>query len=180
MDMQLIEDQLKRFANSHGHILHAKIIGGTRDGAVALASKKSTANIVRHAGNLRKSAASAQAAIHASSKSAVIAKPAAGKHHPAVEPPTGVEKPAAAEPPAGAEKPAADEPPPPLRLVATFDNYTAELDDGSNVLVKAHDVDVYVDRQKGIPVAELVEKFSENLLMGSHQKAIYSWYNRRI
>jgi hypothetical protein len=35
-------------------------------------------------------------------------------------------------------------------MVATFDNYTAELDDGSNVLDKAHDVDVYVDRQKGI------------------------------
>jgi hypothetical protein len=29
MDMQLIEDQLERFANSPSHILHAKIIGGT-------------------------------------------------------------------------------------------------------------------------------------------------------
>jgi hypothetical protein len=159
MDMQLIEDQLERFANSPAHILHAKIIGGTRDGVVALASKKSPADIVRHAGNLRKSAAGAQAAIHASSKSTAIAKPTTGKHHPAAEPPAGVEKLAAAEPPAGAEKPAAVEPPagaekpaaaepppPPLRMVATFDNYTTELDDGSNVLVKAHDVDVYVDR----------------------------------
>jgi hypothetical protein len=126
---------LERFANSPGHILHAKIIGGIRDGVVALASKKSPADIVRHAGNLRKSAAGAQAAIHASSKSAAIAKPAAGKHHPATEPPAGVEKPAAAEPPAGAEKPAAAEPPHLLRMVATFNNYTAELDDGSNVLV---------------------------------------------
>jgi hypothetical protein len=64
--------------------------------------------------------------------------------------------------------------------VATFENYTAELDDGSNVLVKAHDVTIYVDRQKGIQVADLIGKFSENLLMGSHQKARYSWYNRRI
>jgi cytoskeletal protein RodZ len=125
---------------------------------MVLASKKSPADIVCHAGNLRKSAAGAQAAIHASSKSATIAKPAAGKHHPAAEPPTsvekpaaaepaaGVDKPAAAEPPAGVEKPATTEPPPPLRMVATFDNYTTKLDDGSNVLVKAHDVDVYVDR----------------------------------
>jgi hypothetical protein len=58
-------------------------------------------------------------------------------------------------------------------MVATFENYTAELDDGSNVLVKPHNVDVYVDRQKGIQVAELIGKFSENLLMGSHQKAKY-------
>jgi hypothetical protein len=100
-----------------------------------LASKKSPADIVRHAGNLRKSATGAQAAIHASSKSAAIAKPAAGKHHTAAESPAGVEKPAAAEPPAGAEKPAAAEPPHLLRMVATFNNYTAELDDGSNVLV---------------------------------------------
>jgi hypothetical protein len=35
MDAQLIEDQLERFANSPGHILHAKIIGGIRDGAIA-------------------------------------------------------------------------------------------------------------------------------------------------
>jgi hypothetical protein len=182
VDMQLIEDQLERFADSSGHILHAKIGGATRDGAVALASKKSLANIVRHAGNLRKSTAGAQANKHASSKSAAIAKPAASKHHPAAEPPTGVEKPAAAEPPAGVEKPAAAEPspPPPLRMVATFNNYTAELDDGSNVLVKAHDVDVYVDRQKGIQVDDMIGKFSENLLMGSHQKARYSWFNRRI
>jgi hypothetical protein len=180
VDMQLIEDQLERFADSPGHILHAKIVGGTRDGAVALASKKSPADIVRHTGNLRKSAAGAQAAIHASSKSAAIAKPAAGKQHSAVEPPAGVEKPASAEPPAGAKKSAAAEPPPPLRMVATFDNYTAELDDSSNVLVKAHDVDVYVDRQKGIQVADLIGKFSENLLMGSHQKARYIWFNRRI
>jgi hypothetical protein len=135
--MQLIEDQLERFADSPGHILHAKIGGATRNGVVALASKKSPANIVRHAGNLRKSAAGAKAAIHASSKSTAIAKPAAGKHHPAVEPPASVEKPAAAEPP------------PPLKMVATFDNYTVELDDGSNVLVKPHDVDAYIDRQKG-------------------------------
>jgi hypothetical protein len=191
--MQLIEDQLERFADSPGHILHAKIGGATRDGAVALASKKSLANIVRHAGNLRKSAAGAQADKHASSKSAAIAKPAASKHHPAAEPPASVEKPAAAEPPAGVEKPAAAEPPagvekpaaaepppPPLRMVATFDNYTSELDDGSNVLVKAHDVDVYVDRQKGIQVDDMIGKFSENLLMGSHQKARYSSFNRRI
>jgi hypothetical protein len=178
--MQMIKDQLERFADSPGHILHAKIIGGTRDGVVALASKKSPTDIVRHAGNLRKSTAGAQAATDASSKSAAIGKPAAGKHHPAPEPPAGVEKPAAAEPPAGAEKPAAAEPPPPFRMVATFDNYNTELDDGSNVLVKAHDVDVYVDRQKRIQVAELIGKFSENLLMGSHQKARYMWYNRRI
>jgi hypothetical protein len=126
------------------------------------------------------SAAGAQAATHARSKSAAIGTPAAGKYHPAVEPPAGVKKPAGAEPPVGAEKPAVAEPPPPFRMVATFDNYTAELDDGSNVLVKAHDVDVYVDRQKGIQVAELIGKFNENLLMGSHQKARYMWYNRRI
>jgi hypothetical protein len=65
-------------------------------------------------------------------------------------------------------------------MVATFDNYTAELDDGSDVLVKRHDVDVYVNRQKGIQVAEQIGKFSENLLMGSHQKVKYMWYNRRI
>jgi hypothetical protein len=109
-------------------------------------------------------------------KSAAIGKPAPGKHHPAVEPPAGVEKPAAA----GAEKPATTEPPPLLKMVATFDNYTTELDDGSNVLIKGHDIDVYVDRQKGIQVVELIEKFSENLLMGSHQKVKYMWYNRRI
>jgi hypothetical protein len=90
VDMQLIEDQLERFADSPGHILHAKIIGATRDGAVALASKKSPADIVCHAGNLRKSAAVAQAAIHASSKSTAIAKPIVGKLHPAAEPPAGV------------------------------------------------------------------------------------------
>jgi hypothetical protein len=71
-------------------------------------------------------------------------------------------------------------PPPPFKMVATFDNYTAELDDGSNVLIRAHDIDVYIDRQKGIQVAELIGKFSENLLMGFHQKAKYMWYNRRI
>jgi hypothetical protein len=32
--MQLIEDQLERFADSPGHILHAKIGGATRDGAI--------------------------------------------------------------------------------------------------------------------------------------------------
>jgi hypothetical protein len=121
VDMQMIENQLERFAGSRGHILHAKIIGGTRDGVVALESKKYPADIVCHAGNLRKSVAGAQAATHASSKSAAIGKPAAGKHHPAAEPPAGVEKPAAAD----AEKPVAAEPPPPLRMVATFDNYTA-------------------------------------------------------
>jgi hypothetical protein len=103
VDMQMIEDQLERFADSPGHILHAKIIGGTRDGVVVLASKKYPADIVCHAGNLRKSAAGAQAATHASSKPAAIGKPAAGKHHPAAEPLASVEKPAAA----GAEKPAA-------------------------------------------------------------------------
>jgi hypothetical protein len=142
VDMQIIEDQLERFAESPGHILHAKIIGGTRDGVVAQASKKSPDDIVRHAGNQRKSATGAQAATHLSSKSAAIGKPAPGKHHPAAEPPAGVEKPVAA----GAEKPAAAEHPPLLKMVATFDNYTAELDDGSNILVKGHDVDVYVDR----------------------------------
>jgi hypothetical protein len=114
----------------------------------------------------KKSAAGAQAATHPSSKSAAIGKPAPGKHHPAAEPSAGVEKPAAA----GAEKPAAAEPPPLLKMVATFDPYIAELDDGSDVLVPKHDVDVYIDRQKGIQVAELIGKFSENLLMGSHQK----------
>jgi hypothetical protein len=88
----------------------------------------------------------------------------------------GVEKPAAA----AAEKPTAAEPPPLLKMVATFDPYTAELDDGSDVLVPKHDVDVYVDRQKGIQVAELIGKFSENLLLGSHQKVKYMWWNRRI
>jgi hypothetical protein len=165
VDMQKIEDQLERFADSPGHILRAKIIGGTRDGVVARASKKSPADIVRHASNQRKSAAGAQAATHPSSKSVAI-----------VEPPAGVEKPAAA----GAENPAAAEPPPLLKMVATFDPYTAELDDGSDVLVEKHDVDVYVDRQKGIQVAELIGKFSENLLMGSHQKVKYMWFNRRI
>jgi hypothetical protein len=126
VDMEKIEDQLERFADSPGHILHAKIIGGTRDGVVARASKKSPADIVRHAGNQRKSTAGAQAATHPSSKSAAIGKPAPGKHHPAAEPPAGVEKPAAA----GAKKPVAAEPPPLLKMVATFDPYTAELDDG--------------------------------------------------
>jgi hypothetical protein len=172
VDMQMIEDQLERFADSPGHILNAKINGGTRDGVVAQASKKSPADIIRHAGNQRKSVAGTQAATHPSSKSAAICKPAPGKHYPAAEPPADVEKPAAA----GAKKPAAAERPPPLRMVATLKNYTAELDDGSNVLVKAHDVDVYIDRQKGIQVAELIGKFSENLLMGSHQKAKYMWY----
>jgi hypothetical protein len=37
VDMQLIEDQLERFADSPGHILHAKIVGAIRDGVVALA-----------------------------------------------------------------------------------------------------------------------------------------------
>jgi hypothetical protein len=138
VDMQKIEDQLERFADSPGHILHAKIIGGSRDGVVAQASKKSPADIVRHAGNQRKSTAGAQAATHPSSKSADIGKPAPSKHHPAAEPPAGVEKPAAAS----AEKPAAAEPPPLLRMVATFDPYTAELDDGSDILVEKHDVDV--------------------------------------
>jgi hypothetical protein len=103
IDIKKIEDQLERFADSPGHILHAKIIGGTRDGVVARASKKSPADIVRHAGNQRKSAAGAQAATHPSSKSAAIGNHASGKHHPAAEPPAGVEKPAAA----GAKKPAA-------------------------------------------------------------------------
>jgi hypothetical protein len=40
MDMQLIEDQLQRFTNSPGHMLHAKIVGDTRDGVVSLVSKK--------------------------------------------------------------------------------------------------------------------------------------------
>jgi hypothetical protein len=141
VNMQMIEDQLERFADSPGHILHANFFGGTRDGVVALASKKYPADIIRHAGNLRKSAAGAQAATHASSKSAAIGKPAAGKYHPAAEPPVGVEKSAADD----VKKPAVAEPPPPLRMVATFDNYTIELDDGSNVLVKRHDVDVYVE-----------------------------------
>jgi hypothetical protein len=109
VDMEKIEDQLERFADSPGHILHAKIIGGTRDGVVARASKKFPAR------NQRKSAAGAQAATHRSSKSAAIGNPAPGKHHPVAEPPAGVEKPAAA----GAEKPAAAEPPPLLKMVAT-------------------------------------------------------------
>jgi hypothetical protein len=41
MDMQLIEDQSEMFTDSPGHMLHAKIVGDTRDGVVALASKKS-------------------------------------------------------------------------------------------------------------------------------------------
>jgi hypothetical protein len=53
VDMEKIEDQLERFTDSSGHILHAKIIGGTRDGIVARASKKFPA------GNQRKSAAGA-------------------------------------------------------------------------------------------------------------------------
>jgi hypothetical protein len=56
-----------------------------------MVSKKSPVDIVRHAGNLRISAVGAQAAIHASSKSAAIAKPATDKHHPTVESPAGVE-----------------------------------------------------------------------------------------
>jgi hypothetical protein len=165
VDMKKIEDQLERFADSPSHILHAKIIGGTRDGVVARASKKFPA------GNQRKSAAGAQAATHPSSKSAAIGNPAPGKYHLAAEPPAGVEKPAGA----GAEKLAAAEPPPLLKMVATFDPYTAELDDSSDVLVPKHDVDVYVDRQKGIQVAERIRKFSENLLLGSHQKVKYMW-----
>jgi hypothetical protein len=35
VDIQKIEDQLERFADSPGHILHAKIVGGTRDSVVA-------------------------------------------------------------------------------------------------------------------------------------------------
>jgi hypothetical protein len=136
MDMEKIEDQLERFADSPDHILHAKIIGATRDGVVARASKKFPA------GDQRKSAAGAQAATHPSSKSAAIGNPAPRKHHPTPEPPAGVEKPVAA----GAEKPAAAEPPPLWKMVATLDPYTAELDDGSDVLVPKHDVDIYVDR----------------------------------
>jgi hypothetical protein len=99
VDMQPTEDQLERFTYSPGHMLHAKIVGETRDGAFALASKKYPADIVRHAGNLRKYAAAkqqqatgAKAAIHA------VAKPDAGKHHPAAECPSSVAKPAAVEP----------------------------------------------------------------------------------
>jgi hypothetical protein len=58
--MQPIEDQLERFTDSPGHMLHAKIVAETRDGAAARASKKSPTDIVRHAGNLRKSAAAKQ------------------------------------------------------------------------------------------------------------------------
>jgi hypothetical protein len=32
----------------------------------------------------------------------------------------------------------------------------------------------------GIQVADLIGKFNEKLLLGSHQKARYYWYNRRI
>jgi hypothetical protein len=79
VDMHLIGDQLERFADSSSHMLHAKIVGVTRYGVVALASKKSPADIVHHAGNLRKSAgakqqkaAGAKAAIHVVGKSAAL------------------------------------------------------------------------------------------------------------
>jgi hypothetical protein len=58
--MQLIEDQLERFADSPGHMLHSKIVDDTRDGTIALASKKFLADIVCHVGNLRNSAAAKQ------------------------------------------------------------------------------------------------------------------------
>jgi hypothetical protein len=54
VDMQLIEDQLERFRDSSGHMLRAKIVADTRDCDVALASKKSSTDIVCHAGNLGK------------------------------------------------------------------------------------------------------------------------------
>jgi hypothetical protein len=79
VDIQLIHDQLERFTNSCGYMLHAKIkpssnvhqivddavvnhkdsgnVGVTQDGVVALKSKKSVVDIVRHAGILRKSTA---------------------------------------------------------------------------------------------------------------------------
>jgi hypothetical protein len=165
-------------------MLHAKIVGDTRDGVVALASKKSLDDIFCHAGNLRKSASAKQqqaaatkAVIHAVGKSAVVAKPARGKPHLAAEPSAGVVKPAAvAKPHPAAEPPAIAQPNDVnsiVRLVCLFDNYTAELDDGSNVLVKAHDVTITVDHQKGIQVDDLIGKFNENLLLESHQKARY-------
>jgi hypothetical protein len=132
VDMQLIEDQLERFIDSSGHMLHAKIVGDTRDGVVALASKKSPADIVRHVGNLRKSSAeqtaAAKAAIHAVGKSAVVAKP-----HPAVEPPAAIAKPAAAKPHLAVEPPAVAITTndvgaieiSTVNLLAIFDDYTA-------------------------------------------------------
>jgi hypothetical protein len=67
VDIKLVDDQLETFTNSRGHMLHAKIvadavvnqkdsgnIGVTRDGVAALASKKSVADIICHAGNFRK------------------------------------------------------------------------------------------------------------------------------
>jgi hypothetical protein len=94
--MQLIENQLKRFRDSPVHMLHAKIVADTRDDDVALASKKSSADIVHHAGNLRKYAAAkqqqtavAKAAMHVVGKPDAIAKPTT-KPHPAAEPPAGL------------------------------------------------------------------------------------------
>jgi hypothetical protein len=96
VDIQLIENQLTRFRDSLGHMLHAKIVADTRDGDVAWHLKKSSANIIRHAGNLRKyhvakqqQATVAKAAMHVVGKPDAVAKPAA-KPHPAAEPPAGL------------------------------------------------------------------------------------------
>jgi hypothetical protein len=123
----------------------------------------------------------AKAAIHVVGKFVAVAKPATSKPHPDVEPPPAAKSHPAAKPPTiaqpddvGAVENLT------VNLVALFNDYTAELDDGSNVLVKAHDVTVVVNHRKGIQVVDLIGKFNEKLLLGSHQKARYCWYNRRI
>jgi hypothetical protein len=161
-------------------MLHAKIVGDTRDGDVAVAFKKSPIDIVRHVGNLRKFVvAGAKAAIHA------FGKPAAAKPHPAVDPPDTVAKPAAAKPHPSVEPPVVAQPAvvaittddvgaleiSTVNLVALFDDYTAELDDDSNVLVIGHDVTVVVDRQKGIQVTDLIGKFNEKISAGLSRKS---------
>jgi hypothetical protein len=66
-----------------------------------------------------------------------------------------------------------------INVIAAFEDYTAELDDGSKVFVKAHCVTVVVDPQK-IQVADLLEKFNENIGLGSHQETKYTWWHFKI
>jgi hypothetical protein len=114
-------------------MLHAKIVAATRECVVALASKKSTADIVCHTGNLRKYAAAkqqqaavAKAAIYVVGKPAAVAKLATAKPHPAAEPPA-LAQPAAV---ATTTNDVGTIEISTVNLVATFDDYTVELDDG--------------------------------------------------
>jgi hypothetical protein len=64
-------------------------------------------------------------------------------------------------------------------VVVNFDDYIAKLDDGSTFFVKGHDVTM-VENPKKIQVVDLIGKFNENILLGSHQETRYCWWNSRI